>query len=51
LALYAEGKVYTDGHMCSAEGGLRRRATPRAAVGIAYAEGITLYADGWKPSA
>ena len=26
-------------------------ATPRAAVGVAYAEGILAYADGFLPSA
>jgi hypothetical protein len=51
LRLYAEGEAYVDGHASSAEGGLRRRATPRAAVGVEYAEGNALYADGYKPSA
>jgi hypothetical protein len=51
LLLYAEGEAYADGHACSAEGGVRRGATPRAAVGVAYAEGNALYADGNKPSA
>jgi hypothetical protein len=51
LLLYAEGEVYAEGHACSAEGGVRRGATPRAAVGVAYAEGNALDADGYMPSA
>jgi hypothetical protein len=51
LVLYAEGQRYVDGHTVSVEGGLRRRATPTAALGVSYAEGISLYADGRKPSA
>jgi hypothetical protein len=51
LLLYAEGEAYADGHAASPEGGLRRGATPRAAVGVEYAEGNALYADGYKPSA
>jgi hypothetical protein len=51
LVMYAKGQSYTDGHSVSAEGGLRRRATPTAALGVSYAERISLYADGWKRSA
>jgi hypothetical protein len=51
LLLYAEGEAYADGHAYSAEGGVRRGATPRAAIGVSYAEGNALYADGNKPSA
>jgi hypothetical protein len=37
--VYADGHAYADGgHVC-AEGPRRRRRTPRAAVGVAYAEG------------
>jgi hypothetical protein len=48
---YAEGQHYADGQNISVEGGLRRRGTPRAAVGVSYAEDICLYADGFRPSA
>jgi hypothetical protein len=51
LVLYAEGQSYVDGYTISTEGGLRRRAVPTAALGVSYAEGICLYADGCKPSA
>jgi hypothetical protein len=51
LVSYAEGLRYANGRRVSAEGGLRRRATPRAAVGVRYTEGICLYAEGFRPSA
>jgi hypothetical protein len=37
--------------MSSAEGGVRRGYTPRAALGVLDADGNALYAEGIKPSA
>jgi hypothetical protein len=51
LVSYTEGLRYADGQRVSTKGRLRRRATPRAAVGVLYAEGIRLYAEGFRPSA
>jgi hypothetical protein len=51
LVLYAEGQCYADGQPVSAKEGLCRRATPTAGLGVSYAESISLYADGRKPSA
>ena len=42
---------YADGHVASPEDDLCRRATPTAALGIAYAEGQGAFADGRVPSA
>ena len=37
--VYAEGVLYAEGQRGYAEGGLRRGATPTAALGVAYADG------------
>ena len=42
---------YADGHVASPEDDLCRGATPTAALGIVYAEGLPAFADGRLPSA
>jgi hypothetical protein len=51
LGQYAEGCLYAEGQHASAEGGLHQGDTPTAALGVSYADGIVLYAEGWRPSA
>jgi hypothetical protein len=38
--VYAEGHSYAEGRRVSAEGDLRRGATPTAALGVGYADGL-----------
>lgn len=38
--VYAEGQSYAEGWSVSAEGDLRRGATPTAALGVGYADGL-----------
>ena len=48
---YAEGLGYAEGHVACPEEDLCRRAMLRAAVGLAYADGMGGYAEGRLPSA
>ena len=48
---YVEGNVYAEGHVACPEEDLCRGATPRAALGLAFAEGKRGYAEGRGPSA
>ena len=48
---YAEGLGYAEGHVACPEEELCRRAMPRAALGLAYADGMGGYAEGRLPSA
>jgi hypothetical protein len=61
VSCYAEGQ-YAEGHSActpraakgqraSAEGRLRQGDTPRAALGVSYADGNAAYVEGRKPSA
>ncbi|XP_071677920.1 uncharacterized protein [Lolium perenne] len=45
-SVYADGRRYAEGHVCCAEANLPRRATPRAPVGVAYAEGEAVLRRG-----
>jgi hypothetical protein len=51
IGLIRRGRRYAEGQDASAEGGLCQRGTPRAAIGVCYADSIGLYAEGFRPSA
>jgi hypothetical protein len=46
MSRYADGHLYAEGHVRSAEADLSRGATPRAPVGVAYVEGEAMVRRG-----